>query len=299
MSNGGPVTEAGKAVSSRNATRHGILAMVPVVPGMEQEADWEALRAGIFDSLSPQGPLEEELANRVALQFWRLRRVERGETGMMANAQASVVEDVAGNPASRESYESSLSRTLKDAGALLEESRLLLCRLNELRNLAVEALLAGREPAGTVAEPEVVSSNSARIRVLPDGRKIVTWPDWCTEDLREYLAALESVESRAPDQLREKPLLFTQEEFDGLQKWLAEALAEVEQIQSRMRARVERERRERLLPSEKEMERLSRYEAHLSRELYKALHELEALQARRRGQPAPLARLDITALPPG
>ncbi len=36
-----------------------------------------------------------------------------------------------------------------------------------------------------------------------------------------------------------------------------------------------------------------RYEAHLSRQLYKAMHELEALQLRRRGGVAPLARLDV------
>jgi hypothetical protein len=39
--------------------------------------------------------------------------------------------------------------------------------------------------------------------------------------------------------------------------------------------------RERLLPDEKTLEGVARYEAHLSRGLYKALHELEALQTRR------------------
>jgi hypothetical protein len=38
------------------------------------------------------------------------------------------------------------------------------------------------------------------------------------------------------------------------------------------------------------------YEAHLSRGLRKALHELEALQARRTGSAAPLARLDVDGL---
>jgi hypothetical protein len=35
---------------------------------------------------------------------------------------------------------------------------------------------------------------------------------------------------------------------------------------------------------------------HLSRQLYKALHELEALQAKRAGGTAPLARLDVQGL---
>ena len=55
-------------------------------------------------------------------------------------------------------------------------------------------------------------------------------------------------------------------------------------------------RRERLLPDEKTLEKVARYEAHLSRGLYKALHELEALQTRRLGGAAPLARLDVQGL---
>jgi hypothetical protein len=57
--------------------------------------------------------------------------------------------------------------------------------------------------------------------------------------------------------------------------------------------------RERLLPDEKTLEKVARYEAHLSRGLFKALHELEALQARRTGGAAPLARLDVDGLVEG
>jgi hypothetical protein len=54
--------------------------------------------------------------------------------------------------------------------------------------------------------------------------------------------------------------------------------------------------RERLLPDDKILEKVARYEAHLSRGLYKALHELEALQTKRSGGAAPLARLDVDGL---
>jgi hypothetical protein len=43
----------------------------------------------------------------------------------------------------------------------------------------------------------------------------------------------------------------------------------------------------------KELERVTRYESHLERVLYKALHELEAVQARGRGENAPLARVEL------
>jgi hypothetical protein len=54
--------------------------------------------------------------------------------------------------------------------------------------------------------------------------------------------------------------------------------------------------RTQLLPDQEDLDVLIRYEAHLNRQLYQALHELEARQARRTGEPAPLARLDVNHL---
>ena len=62
-----------------NAARHGILANTPVVPGMETEADWQRHRDGILASLAPQDHLQAVLAERIALQLWRLARVARYE----------------------------------------------------------------------------------------------------------------------------------------------------------------------------------------------------------------------------
>ena len=56
---------------------------------------------------------------------------------------------------------------------------------------------------------------------------------------------------------------------------------------------------ERLLPDEKNektLEKIARYEAHLSRQLYQAMHELEALQTKQTGGAAPLARLGVQGL---
>ena len=55
----------------------------------------------------------------------------------------------------------------------------------------------------------------------------------------------------------------------------------------------------RLLPTDDTLAKVMRYEAHLNRQLYQAMHELEALQARRQGGHAPLARLDISSPPAG
>ena len=55
-------------------------------------------------------------------------------------------------------------------------------------------------------------------------------------------------------------------------------------------------RRERLLPDEVTLEKVIRYEAHLSRQFRHELHELEALQTRRQGRVAPLARVDVLGI---
>jgi hypothetical protein len=51
------------------------------------------------------------------------------------------------------------------------------------------------------------------------------------------------------------------------------------------------------LPVGNELDKIMRYEAHLSRQLYQAKHELEVLQKQRRGEATPLARLDVQGAP--
>jgi len=61
--------------------------------------------------------------------------------------------------------------------------------------------------------------------------------------------------------------------------------------------RVAAYRQTRLVPAGDALDRILRYETHLHRLLLQTLHELEALQARRRGEPVHLARLDISSPP--
>ncbi len=48
-----------------------------------------------------------------------------------------------------------------------------------------------------------------------------------------------------------------------------------------------------MLPAE-DLDKVQRYEGHLHRQLIQTLRELEAMQERRRGGAAPLARLDVS-----
>jgi hypothetical protein len=51
------------------------------------------------------------------------------------------------------------------------------------------------------------------------------------------------------------------------------------------------------LPDLGQVQLLTRYEAHLSRQMYAALHELEARQSQRKGEGTPLARVQVHGLP--
>ncbi len=90
---GGPKTKAGKAKVARNAVKHGITSPSPVIPGMETEEGWEAHRDGIIESVQPEGYLERELAQNLALHLWQHRRVTRYITAVTAMHVASMEED--------------------------------------------------------------------------------------------------------------------------------------------------------------------------------------------------------------
>ena len=77
----GPKTLVGKAAVRLNACRHGLLAHDVVLP--EEDANafedlWNQVRA----NLSPEGPIEEFLVDRMVNAMWRLQRLARAETAL-------------------------------------------------------------------------------------------------------------------------------------------------------------------------------------------------------------------------
>jgi hypothetical protein len=77
----GPITAAGCARSKRNALKHGLTAREVTVDD-EEASKFEAFRDDIVRDLAPEGALEEELAQQIATDSWRLRRVLRLEAAI-------------------------------------------------------------------------------------------------------------------------------------------------------------------------------------------------------------------------
>jgi hypothetical protein len=76
----GPRSATGKARSSRNSTIHGLTGKSPILPG-EDPADLLDMAESYRAELHPQGQVEEDLVERMAIAQYRLRRIARIEVG--------------------------------------------------------------------------------------------------------------------------------------------------------------------------------------------------------------------------
>jgi hypothetical protein len=79
----GPRTDLGKTRASMNALKHGITAQQIVVPG-EDPAAFDQHLEQVRQALQPDGALEEQLAERIAVCMWRLRRLYNIEAGIFS-----------------------------------------------------------------------------------------------------------------------------------------------------------------------------------------------------------------------
>lgn len=92
----GPKTAEGKARSSRNALKHGLLAKEIVITQGEGAEDQEAFDRLLEDLISyyqPQGVMEEMLVEKIAGGYWRQMRVHRCEAGAIRNQLDTLTED--------------------------------------------------------------------------------------------------------------------------------------------------------------------------------------------------------------
>ncbi len=74
--NGGPRTQAGREISSRNSLKHGLSVGKLIVPG-EDPAEFEALHAGFIEDFGPENTLEAVLVHDLAKYHWLKERAIR------------------------------------------------------------------------------------------------------------------------------------------------------------------------------------------------------------------------------
>jgi hypothetical protein len=291
---GGPNTQEGKEVVRWNATRHGISSPKPVVPGLEKQEDWESHRDGIMEYLSPVGHLEVTLAERVSLLSWRLHRVTRYETGAIATSQETIEDDIHDrdrflSAIRHEGLESTHPVDIRFEAKHYKQAH---SALRRFPSLGPDKTLKGTDASSVVwsvlMEAKKAAGREIDVEVLdlpgvPEDAMIEELPAMKVADVRGCVEAIAAHASLNPDELLEAATY----EAGCEARHAAIRKEDVER-------EISRKIRERTLPDEKTLEKIVRYEAHLSRQLYHALHELENLQKyRTTGVGVPLARLDV------
>jgi len=154
----GPKTAEGKDASAQNALRHGLAARRFI-------ADDEGLRgfmrfaAELREALAPADAVEEQLAERIILLSWRLRRTARAERGIVdtwpsqthhtylfhhENGMGRMFADHDATLTALSRYEASLDRALGRAYALLDRRQAR--RRGEAVLAPVTVLIEGANP---------------------------------------------------------------------------------------------------------------------------------------------------------
>ncbi|MGE3511472.1 MAG: hypothetical protein AB7N65_21590 [Vicinamibacterales bacterium] len=284
----GPKTEAGKEIAKLNAVRHGGLSPLPVIPEVETRDAWQQHLDGTLESLRPMSHLETVLAERVALLLWRMNRVVRFEREITAVGQERVVHDL--TERRRKSFTPTHGPdNPNDVRAYLQDERRRLRALEAFGQLKDTAPMSGADADAIlciVAEPtENIDVESFSMpAVVPDEISWEEFEGWTAGRVRQGIAAMAEEEESTAERLLTAARLRLQIEVIKLK---AEA--------DRVSTDLDHLRRERLLPDGGVVDRVTRYEAHLSRQLAQALHELQRLQAARAGEPVmPPVVVDVT-----
>jgi hypothetical protein len=276
--------------------------------------------------------MEQLLAERVASCSWRLNRVLLYESESIGEAQEGVVESVRQKRKHELEIERIFAKpgekVLTDLGILMEAhpanalddvrtARQVHKAAHKVLEDPSDAPIEGEMGAwvlGLVAEQAVrLTARQAgeepereEVRLLADAlqNRLPGIPadaylgdvDWSAGQLRELIKWLAEEAGVQPEtQIHGDGAIVSPHEqlMEKLRRETRYDLASKEAKAEEVRAQLLTARRDRILPSEEILRRISRYESHLSRQMYQALHELEASQRRRSDREAPLARVDV------
>ncbi|HXZ31003.1 MAG TPA: hypothetical protein VEH30_01865 [Terriglobales bacterium] len=296
----GPRTARGKRTVARNALKHGLLAREAVITagdGEEDTREFHALVEKLHQCYQPVGVIEEMLVQTIATCWWRKARVIRAENGEIRKQLDTLHVD----------------RRLRDSD-----------RANLI--LAVDQIglgFFGREnPADRVPLIEVWTAlqraqttlrshhsglsylcallEKAKAEMASDGymseetrRDIV-----CEFTFWDCLFALQCSHAVPPQNLSEDPPGEAVEDKEAEKEFAALVTSAIDHQLKKIKIfeeySVQREQltgdaeaRSFSLPPAEATDKLLRYEAHLDRQLYRAMDQLERLQRQRRGETVP------------
>ena len=279
----GPRTQRGKNRSKHNAVTHGIFSKVVVLKG-ESQAEFDALLNRLRNDRQPVGTLEELLVEKLAVLFWRQRRLLIAE-GAEIRANS---EFVAWDGSVRQFQELTEVLPQRSNGGLIsriENPRVLETCVNLLRELK-EGIEASSSAPGL---DHVILT---RLYGIDDKE------NWRYGLPLLYL--LWSVVAALPEEAGKEEGLPSPQVAKGCLLarlgGLIEAFDRYGKEQAKiMAAKLELEPLRHNVPDAPQLDRLLRYETSLERSIERTLNQLERLQRIRLGRPVPPSiHLNIT-----
>jgi hypothetical protein len=237
---------------------------------MEQEEDWLAHLRRTMASLAPEGHMETVLGERVALLLWRLDRLARYEREAVVMEQENAG-DAATETTAAAQYKHVLELVQNFPG------------LDGATRMSAEDATWLVETAAERADVDIYEDKTMREPTWA-ADAYLSEIDWTAAQVREYLDCIAVHAKRDASDL-----------WDELAEWTGEKAAAAESKRQLTLRNADRHRRSNLVASEVKLAKITRYESSLERSLYKALHELQRIQAARQGQvvPPPVA-IDVT-----
>ena len=247
-----------------NAWKHGILSketFIAVGDGQENAGEFEEFSSALQDSLRPVGAIEELVVDKIIAVAWRTRRIFIYETAAIRSISDTAIEDW-----EREQAEDPLRYVSGDgpwqstADLVVNAKRLKL----DLKALAEENPIDFR--------PELwesvfwVASNRFEVDIDELLDLDEAWEDLSGFTKGDIQLVIDFTCADAEISVREF--------WELLEKDIRHSSQEVARKLERRRRDLERVRLSVRLPTDEDLTKIQRYEAHLSREFYKALHEL-------------------------
>jgi hypothetical protein len=297
----GPKTERGKRTVARNAIKHGFLAQEVVITAGDGKESLEAfheLVRQLCEYYDPVGVVEESLVQTIATCWWRKARVIRAENGEIRKRLDTVAVD----------------RGLRDLDkanldVALSEMELSLYSVENQADQQVSS--RDRWSAMQVAQSDLRRHHTglAYLSALLEAAKSeITSDGYISEKLRkqifhkfslwDHLFALTCLYAGPPEakMMEGRPSEKvvdpqTDKKRASLVAFIDERLARISLFQEYASEReslaVDAEARSFSLPPEDATDKLLRYEAHVDRQLYRAMDQLERLQRQRQGENVP------------
>lgn len=262
----GPKTTEGKARSSGNSLKHGLLAKNVVITegeGAEDRQAFEALLADMIDQFNPEGSLEEMLVEKIAVCYWRLGRAHRYEVGVLRQTLDTASEDY-----------------YKDHETDAQIDDQIVELQNTLNRMQSDLDKVSRLFAEEVSLEEIYDDDAIWDGLSETYSYLLAGAvDYSSQGIKDALTQNGFNDTQIWKLLIES----CQKQFDE-SKSLIEKL-ENDKVTNRLRLSALKQRGS--LPPKIEMDNLLRYETAIERQLYKAITQLERSQRQRIGDYVP------------